>query len=331
MTINPVIQHLIDQLTYPDPETRIAAADALGQFAASNEDTRGLIEYGVPALANSLHDPDRDVRWAAAYALGALGDGSTIPPLENAYRAAGDDTGLRLVIVKALGKTHHRDALPTLIDIQHTADSRCLKVAASKAVARIDMANNDQVVALLRTRHTARTFDASDAACNTLRALGSAALPGLLHAISQPGNPNLALHWEDVIGLADLGAAAVDGLSDLLVSPQTPTEARWAIGEALGYIQHPSIPPLLEALNHPDPEIRRISAYTLIHAADQATIPILIAQLGDPDPEVDLALLKAIMRKGTSQDAPGLRSALSQGRCVSATAAQWVIHKLEAV
>src|SRR5689334_5053580 len=103
--MNPDIARLITQLNDPDPDQRLAAADALGQVGASNEDTRGLIKHGIPALSAALHNPDRDVRLAAAYALGAIGDSSAIPALVEAYHRADEDNGLRLVIVKALGKT----------------------------------------------------------------------------------------------------------------------------------------------------------------------------------------------------------------------------------
>lgn len=138
--MNPDIQELIEQLNENDPAQRIAACDALGQFAASHADVRGLHEHGIPAIEGVLRDdPIREVRWAAAYALGALGDASAIPALEAAYQRAGDDTGLRLVIVKALGKTEHDDAINGLATILHDSKtkSRCLRVAAARALGRI--------------------------------------------------------------------------------------------------------------------------------------------------------------------------------------------------
>jgi HEAT repeat protein len=136
--MNPDIQQLIDQLDENEPAARVAACNALGQFGATNADTRGLLEHGIPAIERILRDdPIREVRWAAAYALGALGDAEAIPALEAAYQQAADDTGLRLVIVKALGKTGHSDAVVGLRDKMREGESRCIRAAAAKALERI--------------------------------------------------------------------------------------------------------------------------------------------------------------------------------------------------
>jgi HEAT repeat protein len=135
---NPQILRLVEALTAPDTEARIEAASALGQFGAENEDTTGLIEMGVPALSAALlADSVREVRWAAAYALGALADASAIPALWEAYRAAARDPGLRLIIVKALGKIGHPSTIPPLMAEMQGAESRCIRAAAAKALSRI--------------------------------------------------------------------------------------------------------------------------------------------------------------------------------------------------
>lgn len=135
---NPQILRLVETLRAPDADTRIEAASALGQFGAEHEDTIGLAEIGVPALIDVLlADPVREARWAAAYALGALGDESAISPLWAAYRANEKDTGLRLVIVKALGKIGHPSTIPQLMAEMQGAESRCIRAAAAKALSRI--------------------------------------------------------------------------------------------------------------------------------------------------------------------------------------------------
>lgn len=135
--MNPDIQHLIDQLHDSDAETRVRAAAALGQFGASSEDTTGLNTHGVAALIRALDDPDRQVRWEAAYALGALGEASALPALLAAYDRLSEDGGLRLVIVKGLGKIGHPDAAPHLRAVRRHAPSVCLRTAAARALERI--------------------------------------------------------------------------------------------------------------------------------------------------------------------------------------------------
>ncbi len=135
--MNPDIAQLLADLDSPDPTTRAAAADALGQFSAAHGDLADLHEYGIPALIACLDDNQREVRWAAAYALGVLGDPSVIPPLTALYDRSSDDNGLRLVIVKALGKTQQPTAVPILITTLRATDSRCIRTASARSLKRI--------------------------------------------------------------------------------------------------------------------------------------------------------------------------------------------------
>lgn len=134
--MNPEFQHLLDDTTHADPTVRIAALDAIGQWSAMNED-HGESAQAVPHVAAALHDPDRDVRWAAAYALGALGLAEAAGPLLDALNNVNGDDGLKLVIVKALGKVENRDAVDALAEIEHSTSSRCLRAAAVRSLARI--------------------------------------------------------------------------------------------------------------------------------------------------------------------------------------------------
>src|SRR5574341_148785 len=129
------IPGLVIALSDPDPDRRVEAASALGQYAATHTDLTG-IETAAPALVRRLDDPEREVRMAAAYALGALGDPAGIEDLVAALNRT-DDTGLRLVIVKALGKIGDAAAIPTLDQLARSEESRCLTVAAHKALGRI--------------------------------------------------------------------------------------------------------------------------------------------------------------------------------------------------
>lgn len=135
--MNPEIQRLIDQLHDPDTATRVRAAAALGQFGAANEDTTGLADHGLAALIEALDDPERDVRWEAVYALGALGETAALPALLDAYARWPHDSGLRLVIIKGLGKLGHPDAVPHLTQTLRGSDSLCMQVASRKALERI--------------------------------------------------------------------------------------------------------------------------------------------------------------------------------------------------
>lgn len=130
-------QHLLNNLHAPDPETRVAAADAIGQYEAMHDDPDGLVKSAIPHLVALLHDPNRDVRWSAAYALGAIGDAAAIPALTDVYRRADGDRGLQLVIVKSLGKINDATVVQLLHEIMKTAKTDYLRTAATHTLRRI--------------------------------------------------------------------------------------------------------------------------------------------------------------------------------------------------
>jgi hypothetical protein len=135
--MNPEIQRLIEGIATSDSEMRLEAVSALGQYGASSEDLRGLDTHGIPALISVLRaDPDRELRVAAAYALGAIGMADAVTALNEVYQTT-NDQGLRLVIVKGLGKIADSTSVDVLGVALRTADSRCIRAAALKALQRI--------------------------------------------------------------------------------------------------------------------------------------------------------------------------------------------------
>src|SRR5512139_743001 len=131
------VETLIADLQSPDPEARVAAADGLGQYAAFHEDTSMLPE-AVPYLIDALqNDPVRGVRLAAAYSLGAMGGTAAVPALLDVLRLSDNDRGMQLVIAKALGKTRDPLAVASLVGVLQSDQSRCVCVAAAKALERI--------------------------------------------------------------------------------------------------------------------------------------------------------------------------------------------------
>src|SRR5688572_19022620 len=89
--MNPEIERLIDGLANPDADVRLEAVSALGQYGASNEDLRGLESHGIPALIDVLRDdPERELRVAAAYALGAIGMPGAISALHEVFQTTDD-------------------------------------------------------------------------------------------------------------------------------------------------------------------------------------------------------------------------------------------------
>jgi HEAT repeat protein len=131
------LEALLTDLQSADPDSRIAAANGLGQYGAFHEDVSGLAA-AVPPLIGLLDDHVHEVRIAAAYALGAIGRQEAVPNLVEALHRSGNAQEMQLVLSKALGKLHNPAAVPALRETARTSKSQCVRVAAQKALATIE-------------------------------------------------------------------------------------------------------------------------------------------------------------------------------------------------
>ena len=104
------------------------------------------------------------------------------------------------------------------------------------------MTNSDPDVLTLLQDRTEGDFAASNGAQVTMRALGERALPGLIEAVERTDVP-LPHQWEAVNALAEIGAAAVEGLIVVLMPRTLPSnsgglpEKRLATLAPLGSLQ----------------------------------------------------------------------------------------------
>jgi HEAT repeat protein len=97
------IPALTEALRDADEAVRVGAARALGKICLGKIGSAAA--EVVPALTEALRDdPDRDVRWRAAYSLGLIGPAAAkaIPVLTEALRDA--DEAIRRAAAEALGK-----------------------------------------------------------------------------------------------------------------------------------------------------------------------------------------------------------------------------------
>lgn len=172
-------------------------------------------------------------------------------------------------------------------------------------------------------------FAITERAGDELREIGAGALPGLLRIVrGRAWKRGLAPNWEAVNWLAQIGEGAVSGAYRALIECED-CDARWAAGEALGYIAAPAVPMLIEAMAHPNDDIRLIAAYALTSCRDARALPVLIEAIGDPNPDVSLSATKAIRHIGDASAVGALNGALKSRRCASANAVRWAIRKLE--
>jgi HEAT repeat protein len=128
-------------LDLPQAVTQVAAQGAWGVLIRALTCTQvrevvvGLGAPAVPALIQALGDGSENFRWAAAWALGAIGDPQAIPAL---IQALGDsDRDVRRAAAWALGAIGDPQAVPALIQALGDSDWD-VRHAARQAIQQIE-------------------------------------------------------------------------------------------------------------------------------------------------------------------------------------------------
>ena len=203
------IDGLIKALSYKDSDVRFAAAFAVGRIG----DPRA-----IPPLTTALNDENLNVREAAAIALGEIGDPQAIPALITALNDK--DSNVRRLAVRALGEIGDPQAIPPLITALDDQNQDVRKAAAGA----------------LDTLHWSPGRDAT----------------GVAYWMGKGD-------WDRCV---KIGVPAIEPLTKAL--NHRDLDLRRAAAAALGRIKGPrAIPPLITALNDHDGDVRRAAADAL--------------------------------------------------------------------
>jgi HEAT repeat protein/beta-lactamase regulating signal transducer with metallopeptidase domain len=114
------VEGLAKALADANVGVRRKAAWAIGELDLSGEAPRALID--------ATRDQDREVRKAAAHALGEIGDPAAVPAL--AVLARGQDNAIRYVAVHALMEIEDPASVEVLVELLKDADPEVRKLAA---------------------------------------------------------------------------------------------------------------------------------------------------------------------------------------------------------
>jgi HEAT repeat protein/beta-lactamase regulating signal transducer with metallopeptidase domain len=114
------VEGLAKALADANVGVRRKAAWAIGELDLSGEAPRALID--------ATRDQDREVRKAAAHALGEIGDPAAVPAL--AALARGQDNAVRYVAVHALMEIEDPASVEVLVELLKDADPEVRKLAA---------------------------------------------------------------------------------------------------------------------------------------------------------------------------------------------------------
>lgn len=166
-----IVPALVRLLT-EDPASSVRA-EAAGELA--NHEEAGV----AIALAQSiLYERDREVRVAAAQALGQAGNRSSVPVLLSLLNDA--DVGMRTTAIDALAQIGDNRAVPELVKIVESGDERLREAAV---IALGEMKSREATPALSRLL-TDNDLSLREAAVNALGAIGDAqAVDGLLDSL----------------------------------------------------------------------------------------------------------------------------------------------------
>jgi HEAT repeat protein len=348
---HPAARDVLAEATHhPVEDVRIAAAKSLAEVkdlralpglfeAIRNQrfdkvNSGSLSEFGetaVPALLNSLGDPneDLDLRQAAAWALGSIGDVNTLPALRGLLRDAHPE--LRVTGVMAL--SNFDAAAPWILECLKDENPRVRKTAVdcSKKFALKKVGEADVIAALIGALRD-QDGDVRYAAADALKEMGDAtaipalleslrdgeenvrfraagalercgdtsAVPGLLAAIHDDSRNVRLAGWSALRRIG--GATVVEALLAMLRSGETNFRANAAY--ALGEIgSRDAVPGLIEALTDEEESVRETAATAVGKMRDAGAVPSLIAAVKSEDEEDDVrqAASDALRNIGTPE------------------------------
>ncbi|MBM4319381.1 MAG: hypothetical protein FJ125_05315, partial [Deltaproteobacteria bacterium] len=293
---------------------RAAVAAALGRLGGAGE---------LPRLLEALSDEAPEVRLAALSGLGWLGRRApqlcrAVVTALAAQLASAADPALRAHAAALLGRTGDREAIEPLARALAEDAAAAVRQAAEAALEQlgwVPVAQKLRVRSLLaelgaaEARHRAAAAEqlglvGDDAAVQPLRSrlddADAAVRLAVCHALVRLGEPPPAApefipYWLDTAGweaLAEIGVPAVAALSGVL-EERRKDRKRGAVNALAAIADARALPPLIQALADPEPEVRRAAARGLGRRQEIGTLGALLGLLGDSDCEPDVAIALA--------------------------------------
>jgi HEAT repeat protein len=247
----PALRHLEGELKAGSARVRRAAAQALGETGAA-----------LPSLRKALADPDADLRWVVAEAIGQFGTSAAAAVPDLVARL--QDAPVRAAVLDALGRIGPaaKEAVPALLPVLR--ESSPLRFAAALALARIGGEG------------------------------ARAAVPHLLPGLKSGDEKS---RWDATVILWTMGPDARDAVPALLESVRAGNDM--AVDALAAVDRKAAVPVLVERrLKHGDPAFRRYAAEALGAAGPDAAeaVPALTELLNDPSEEVRAAAAEALRK-----------------------------------
>ena len=284
---------LVERLDDERWEVRYAAAQALGALGEHAKEQ-------APLLVERLDDAASDVRRAAAQALGALGEHAKEQAPLLGERLDDERWEVRRAAAQALGALgeHAKEQAPLLVE--RLDDERWeVRRAAAQALGALGEHAKEQAPLLVERLDDER-WEVRRAAAQALGALGEHAkeqAPLLGERLDDPASDVRGAAAQALGALGEHAKEQAPLLGERLDDPDP--EVRGAAAQALGALgEHAKeqAPLLGERLDDPDPEVRGAAAQALGALGEHAKeqAPLLGERLDDPDPDVRGAAAQAL-------------------------------------
>jgi HEAT repeat protein len=261
----------------------------------------------IPALLDALRGEYFTVRSRAMLALGNIGDASVIPFLLPLLKDAEGEvrSAACIAIAKFCDPSTFDDITNVLLD------DPMIEVRQSAARALGETKHPAALPFLMEAlRDSSWWFEREQAAADLLTAIknmGAVAVEPLIQAL---GDREGTVRRYAAIVLGEMGdIRAIEELGMTLYDLHV--EVGRVAAESLAKFGAPAVGIFIEALNHPEAEIRKNSVTALSKIQDARVIPVLIEMLRDPDREVVKQSILALGKLKDPRAVPALREIAS--------------------
>jgi HEAT repeat protein len=285
-------------------------------FATANPIVRGRVadifgiskdRSAIPVLLDALKDEYFTVRSHAALALGNIGDTSVIPFLLPLLKDNEDE--VRGAACVAIAKFRDPSTFDDITNV--LLDDPMIEVRQSAARALGDTKHPAAIPFLMEAlRDSSWWFEREQAASDLLTAIekmGPEVVEPLIEAL---GDKEGTVRKYAAIMLGRVGdPRAVEELGMALYDLHN--EVGKAAAEALAKFGAPTVDIFIEALNHPEAEIRENSVAALSKIQDARVIPVLIEMLRDPARDVQKQAMQALGELRDQRAIPALQEIVS--------------------
>lgn len=229
----------------------------------------------IPALIECLQEPDHDLRIYATLTLGRRKDPRAIPALIEALKDT--NTNVRYHAIEALSLLQAKEAADQLLAIAESEDF-FLAFPALEALAKIFQDPNAQKLEVSNREETTEAEPAWRQLLPLLQnTLDWRVRREAVDNLTLQNNPDLAVELLQLLRQRHQNPNLLNSVLQILI---------------LSHLD--PVPPLIECLNDPDPDLRIYAALALGERHDPRSIPPLIEHLEDSNQNVCFHVIEAL-------------------------------------